>query len=199
MIIEATFCMIATMVVLIMVMCFGFVVYQHAMMGIVCNQAAEEIAVTYKLKDVPDSSSVTLNDVTEVGKHRYWFFRIGEFKSANESKLSVYAQSRLTLTSLAIDNGGYDVSVDRVADDLGRTHYEVKVTNEYTYLFENIFNTFGQEPPTVLSATSYVADNDILSYYNTVNTTKYVCGKVPGSDGVSAVFGLIHAIVSLFI
>ena len=199
MIIEATLCMIATMVVLIMIMCFGFVVYQHAMVGIVANQAAEEIAVTYKLQNVPDSSSVTLEDVTEVGKYRYWSSHIGDFESANESKLSIYAQSRLTQTSLAIDNGGYDVSVERVADDIGRAHYEIKVTNEYTHLFEYVFTAFGQEPPTVLSATSYVADNDILSYYNTVNTTKYVCGKIPGSKIVDGIFGVIHAIVSLFI
>ena len=197
MIIEATFCMIACMVVMVMVMAFGFIVYQKSMMSIVANQVAEEIAVTYKLRDVANSSEVTEDAVTGVGKYRYLIYS-DDFQSDNENKLSLMAQSRLTQTSLAVDEGGYDVSVDRIADDIGRAHYEIVVTNKYSYLFEGLFNILGMDVSDTLSCKSYVADVDILSYVNTKNTSDYVISKIPLGDVMSSVIGLIHSVLSLF-
>ena len=197
MIIEATFCMIACMVVMVMVMAFGFIVYQKSMMSVVANQVAEEIAVTYKLRNVANSSEVTEDDVTGVGKYRY-LIHSDDFQSDNENKLSLMAQSRLTQTSLAVDEGGYDVSVDRIADDIGRAHYEIVVTNKYSYLFEGLFNILGMDVSDTLSCKSYVADVDILSYVNTKNTSDYVISKIPLGDVMSSVIGLIHSVLSLF-
>lgn len=197
MIIEATLCMIACMVVMVMVMAFGFIVYQKAMMGIVANQVAEEIAVTYKLRNVANSSEVTEEDVIGVGKYRY-LIHADDFQADNETKLSIMAQSRLTQTSLAVDEGDYSVSVDRIADDIGRAHYEIVVTNKYSYLFEGLFTVLGMDVSDTLSAKSYVADVDILSYVNTKNTSDYVIGKIPLGDVMSSVIGLIHSVLSLF-
>lgn len=197
MMIEATLCMIASLIVIVMVMCFGFVVYQKAMMGIVANQVAEEIAVTYKLRNVADSSSVTEADVYGVDKYRYFKYS-DDFNSDNETKLSLLAQQRLTKTSLAIDDGGYNVEVDRVPDDIGRAHYVITVTNKYTYLFEGVFSIFDMDVSKTLSATSYVNDTDILSYVNTKHTSDYVISKIPGEDTLTSIISFIKTVIEIF-
>jgi hypothetical protein len=194
---EATFCLIACIVVILMVMSFGFIVYQRAMMGIVANQVAEEVAVTYKLRTVTDSSDVSESDVVGVGKYRYFLYS-QDFVDANYTKLSILAQTRLTNTSLANDEGGFDVSIERRADDVGRAHYTIVVTNKYSYLFEGIFSTLNIDAANTLNATSYVADTDILSYVNTKNTTDYIISKNPVSDLLDSVIGLVNTVINIF-
>jgi hypothetical protein len=194
---EATFCLIACIVVILMVMSFGFIVYQRAMMGIVANQVAEEVAVTYKLRTVTDSSDVSESDVVGVGKYRYFLYS-QDFVDANYTKLSILAQTRLTKTSLANDEGGFDVSIERRADDVGRAHYTIVVTNKYSYLFEGIFSTLNIDAANTLNATSYVADTDILSYVNTKNTTDYIISKNPVSDLLDSVIGLVNTVINIF-
>lgn len=194
---EATFCLIACIVVILMVMSFGFIVYQRAMMGIVANQVAEEVAVTYKLRTVTDSSDVSESDVVGVGKYRY-FLHSQDFVDANKTKLSILAQTRLTKTSLANDEGGFDVSIERRADDVGRAHYTIVVTNKYSYLFEGVFSTLNIDAANTLTATSYVADTDILSYVNTKNTTDYIISKNPAAKLLDSIIGLVHTIIDIF-
>ena len=194
---EATFCLIACIVVILMVMSFGFIVYQRAMMGIVANQVAEEVAVTYKLRTVTDSSDVSESDVVGVGKYRY-FLHSQDFVDANCTKLSILAQTRLTKTSLANDEGGFAVSIERRADDVGRAHYTIVVTNKYSYLFEGIFSTLNIDAANTLNAISYVADTDILSYVNTKNTTDYIISKNPVSDLLDSVIGLVNTVINIF-
>ena len=194
---EATFCLIACIVVILMIMSFGFIVYQRSMMGIVANQVAEEVAVTYKLRTVTDSSDVSESDVVGVGKYRY-FLHSNDFVEDNCTKLSLLAQTRLTKTSLANDAGGFNVSIERKADDIGRAHYVIVVTNKYTYLFEGIFSTLNIDAANTLTATSYVADTDILSYVNTKNTTDYIISKNPVSDLLDSIIGLVHTVIDIF-
>ena len=146
----------------------GFLIYQRAMMSIVANQVAEEIAVTCKYSGAMDASSITRNDVVSLGLYRYSAFTdYGVF--ASEVKATKLAADRLALTTLAIDKGGFDVSVTHYPDDMGRGHYEVSVSNKYATLFGDIWGYTGSTPFTVKS---YVVGTDMVSYTDTISTTK---------------------------
>lgn len=171
MVLESALCIVAAMIIFVMILAMGFVVYQHAMMGIVANQVAEDIAVTWKLPNAPDGSSITKNDVVKIGKFRYFPLFNDCFESANEKKLRVLAQARLTKTSLAKDKGGYDVSVERVTDDFARCHYEITVTNKYETLFIDTLTYLGVSDTSPYTAKVYVAGTDVLWTSNSINTT----------------------------
>ena len=141
---ESALCICAALIVIVMFMALGFLVYQHSMMGIVANQVAEEIAATSKLKNVSDASSVTHADV--VGVRNFRALVMSDFTKANKTKAKNLAQTRLTATSMAKDNGGFNVDVKRVSDTMGRAHYEIVVTNKYVTLFGDALSTLGFPP-----------------------------------------------------
>lgn len=196
--IEGALCITAVMIVIVMFMGLGFLCYQHAMMGIVANQVAEEIAVTSKLKNVTSASSVTHTDVIGVRNYRALF--MSDFVNANETKAQNLARTRLTATSLAKDNGGYNVSIERVTDDMGRAHYEVVVTNKYVTLFGNGLSSLGFTSSTPYTATAYVAEVDALMYTDYVSTTQCVCTIVRRQSsllkGLENVAKFIHSITT---
>ena len=83
-------------------------------------------------------------------------------------------------------------------DDIGRAHYEITVTNKYTFLFEGVFSAFDMDVSKNLSATSYVNDTDILSYVNTKHTSDYVISKLPGEKTLSGIIGFIKTVIEIF-
>ena len=170
---EGVLCITATLIVIVMFMGLGFLCYQHAMMGIVANQVAEEIAITSKLKNVSDASSVTHSDV--VGVRNYRAIVMSDFVNASKTKAKNIAQTRLTATSFAKDNGGFNVTVDRVSDKMGRAHYKIVVTNKYVTLFGDSLSMLGFGDSTPYTATSYVSEVDALLYTDYCSTTYSLC------------------------
>ena len=156
--IEAALAMICCMIVLMLVMSLGFLVYQRSLMVIVANQVSEEISATYKLKDCSDASSVTKNDVTGVKLYRN-VFHVSSYKSSNKTKAENLASTRLTKTTLADDDGGFSVTLDRIGDDIGRYHYKITVKNKYSYLFGGLLDEMGFTGFNTLSATTYSGCN----------------------------------------
>ena len=167
-ILEGALCIFATMFILVLIYAMGFLIYQRAMMSIVANQVAEEIAVTCKFPNAMDASSITREDVVGLGLFRYSpFGDYGVF--AGEFKATKLASDRLALTSLAIDKGGFDVQVVHFPDDMGRGHYEVTVQNKYATLWGDIWGYTGSSPFIVKS---YAVETDMVSYTDTISTTK---------------------------
>ena len=191
---ESVFCILATIIVLMMVMVMGFLVYQHAMMGIVANEVAENIAVSYKFPEMEDASNVSKYRVTLFQRYRETPVAAELIRYTNEKTLQKSAQTRLTNSSLAIDSGGYNVSLERIYDDIGRYHYKITVKNKYTFFFGEVLSILGIKETERLQATSYVAGTDALGITNLSDTTVFVTGKIFNNGIVDAAFSVIHAI-----
>lgn len=190
---ESTYCILVAILVLMFMVSFGFFLYQNAVVTIVANELAEEVSQTYKLRNVVDSSSLTASDISGIGKYRYLFFA-DSFNSKNEAKLKNLANIRLSKTSLAKKDGSITVNVETIVDDIGRRHYEVSVTQKYSFLLGDLLSFIGQKDTQTISRTIYVESSDVLSYVNTVKTTNYGLNELKDH---SSVLGLVDSAISL--
>ncbi len=190
---ESTYCVLISILVLMFMMSFGFFLYQKTTVTIVTNEIAEEVTQTYKLRNVADSSSISSSDISGVGKYRYLFFA-DSFNSKNEAKATTLANVRLTKTSLAKQEENLSVDVETVVDDIGRRHYEVTVKQKYSFMLGDLLSVIGQRDVQTLEETVYVESVDVLNYVNTVKVTQYGINKVKDN---SSVLGLIDSAISL--
>lgn len=95
------------------------------MVSIVTNEIAENIARNYKLRDREYDSDVTISDIDDIGRYRYWF-NTKCFEKNHEEQATKYAIKRLSATSLAQapqGDNGVTVKIKTVNNDLGRMHY----------------------------------------------------------------------------
>lgn len=173
MILEATFCYAVCMIVIVLLLSVGFFLYQMVLVQVVTNEVAQEVAQNYKLRNVADSDSVTECDVITVGKYRYTIFR-SSFDQAKQQTVEQYATSRLGKTSLSIGWGDPVVTIETEKDDLGRRHYQVTVSQTYTFLLGNVLELVGLNGSMELSSTAYVQGTDMLSYINSVKFWRYL-------------------------
>lgn len=174
MMIEATYCMVAVIFVLIFIMGLGFIYYQSVMFNIACNQCAEEVVQTYKLETVTHNYEVTQTAVEGVGKYRYW---MGKIQPASEAHLNTLVNERLAATSFALDGGDATVTIKPHIDDIGRRHYAITITKPYKFLFHNFFTggvIKALNLNSELQATVYVEGADMLSLSNTVEFTEFI-------------------------
>ena len=190
---ESTYCILATIIVLIFFLSFGFFLYQKTMVKIVANEVAEEITQTYKLRYVTDSSDIESSDISGIGKYRYLFFT-DSFNEKNEIKVENFANARLTKTSLAKKEATLYAEVETVVDDIGRRHYVVTIRQKYSFLFGDLLSVIGQERVQELESVSYVESADVLNYINTVKMTKYGIDKVKDNESF---LGVVDSAISL--
>lgn len=194
---ESTYCILISVIVLMFIMSFGFFLYQHTVVTIVANEVAEEVAQTYKLRNVTDSSTVTSSDISGIGKYRYLFFS-DSFNTKNEAKLTTLANVRLTKTSLNEMDGRIKINVETVVDDIGRRHYEVTVSQRYTFLLGELLAFIGQSDSQIIERTSYVESPDVLNYVNTVKATQYGMDELSENVGflgvIDSAISLLHSI-----
>ena len=194
---ESTYCILISVIVLMFIMSFGFFLYQHTVVTIVANEVAEEVAQTYKLRNVTDSSTVTSSDISGIGKYRYLFFS-DSFNTKNEAKLTTLANVRLTKTSLNEMDGRIKINVETVVDDIGRRHDEVTVSQRYTFLLGELLAFIGQSDSQIIERTSYVESPDVLNYVNTVKATQYGMDELSENVGflgvIDSAISLLHSI-----
>ncbi len=172
--IESTYCMIAAIFVLVFIMGLGFILYQSVMFNIACNQCAEEVVQTYKLQNVTHNYEVTLNDVTSVGKYRYF---LGKIQKASDTHLNTLVNERLAATSFALDDGTATVTIKPHIDDIGRRHYAIQITKPYKFLFHNLFSGKMFSALNInsnMKCTVYVEGADMLSLSNTIEFTEFI-------------------------
>ena len=198
--IEATWCVILVMIVFMFLMSFGFLLYQKTMVQIVANEVAEEISQTYKYTAAADSSSVKKSDVAGMPMYRY-LLKADDFLEANEAKLQRLTATRLKKTNLAKEEGNLSVTVERIADDLGRFHLEITVEQKYGFLLGDFLRFIGQEEKQTMKSTVYVAGTDVSSYMNWIRTTKTMVSVLTsGSLGktLESAISAIKNVVSIF-
>lgn len=184
-ILEATFGLFITMVVMMFLLSIGLLLYQRVLVTVVANQTANDIAQVYKLWDVSDNGSLTKEDVTDIKIFRG--FRKDKFDAKNTKKAYAYISSRLKQTSLAPPDGMLDVTVETVHDDIGRNHYEITVTQKYVFLFGDILNMMGLRGYDEISTVSRVEAKDMTGYISTVKLYKYLAKKTENNSFVKII------------
>lgn len=192
-ILESTYCILISTIVMFFLMSLSFFLYDQTLITIVANQTASEIAHTYKLRTVDDTSTeVTGSMIEDVGKYRYLFFS-ESFEVANRNKARSITNMRLAESSFGDNNEWADVTIDTVKDDIGRRHYVVTVRQRSDFLLGSLLEAFGINEINNLEATSYVTSMDALNYINTVKLTKYGCSKLEDT----AFLGMFHSAIEL--
>lgn len=171
---EATFCMILCLFVIFLLISVGFLLYQKVLVNVVANEIAEQISQTYQYSSMEDMSHIEKNDIVTANLYRYSIFKEGSMKRANQQKAGRLAKQRIDRTSLAKATSDPTVTVTPVKDDIGRLHYEVTVTQEYTFLLGEFLDVMGLGATRTLSATAYARGTDILHYVNNVRFAKFV-------------------------
>ena len=198
---EAVFGITVTIIVLAMLLSLGFYLYQRTMVGIVANDIAEEVVLTYKYKNVSDATEITLSDVQGVSKYRYSLFG-SSHRKANQTKADNLLEKELDLTSLVSEKYKPKVSIKEISDDVGRSHFEVTVTASYNIVLQELMNSMGMNLPMTISSTVRVEKVDVSNYVNTVKMTNYLMkkatGAVPILNTVDKVIGLMKSVYNIF-
>jgi hypothetical protein len=123
----------------------------------------------------------------------------GMYKTANEKKATNIADHHLSKTSLAKAGNGPTVKIVPVGDDVGRIHYEVTLTQEYTFLMSDLLNIIGLKDMGKISSTVYVTSTDVGQFINTVKLANYGLKKFKDvSPLTKAMDSVIKAIRSIY-
>lgn len=201
-VLEATYCTVIVVFVLMFLLSFGFFLYQQVMVSIVTNEIAENVARNYKLRDREYDSEVTISDIDDIGRYRY-LFNTKSFEKNHEEQATKYAIKRLSATSLAQTpqgDNGVTVKIKTVTNDLGRMHYEVTVKQEYKFLLGELLEIFiGQDGTQVIESTAYVESNDVSHYIKTVKNWKYATSLINKNSKIAKTLDSIISIIKTWL
>lgn len=194
---EAVFCMIIVVIVMLMILGLGFAVYQHAVVEIVANETAEEVSKTYKLRNSPSSSDVNDFDVTTPSMYRYVFSE-KKYTSKAISRAKQFAEERIGLTNLAEKKNDMNISVEVIRDSVGRRHYQITVSQKYGFLAGKLLQSIGLWEEKTISCTAYSAGVDVSHHVNAINNYKYIVNEFKEHskfvDTVDTVYSLLHTV-----
>lgn len=192
---EAVFCMIITVIVMLIMLGLGFAAYQHAAVEIVANDTAEEISKTYKLRNSPSSSEIKDIDVTTPSMFRYVFSE-KKYTSKAVSRAKQFAEERIGLTNLAEKKNDMNISVEVIKDSVGRRHYKVTVSQKYGFLAGKLLQSIGLWEEKTISCTVYSAGVDVSHHVNAIKNYKYIVNEFKEHskfvDTVDTVYSIIH-------
>lgn len=192
-IIEATYCIAIIIIVMVFVLSLAFYLYQHVMVKIVANEVAEEAAHIYKMSSASNSSSISRTDVVNTKRYRY-IFHNDDLKTSCRLKMHIYASDRLATSSLAVRESGVICTIETTTDDIGRRHYTVTVKQNYKFMLGELLEVFGLQGKSVITAEAQSVGIDMLSYMNTVKTTKYGIDKLQSN---SSLLSLVNNVIEL--
>ncbi len=196
-VVESTWCILLVLFVCLFFISYGFVLYQRTVVTVMANDIAEDIAITYKLKNVADASSVTAADVYSVGKYRYLFFS-GDFETANNAKGTALGQKRARAGEMAQAVGNTTVKVEKIKDDIGRYHLKVTVKQRYHFFLGDLLSVIGQADTQMVEASVNVVGTDMLSYSNTLHTVSYMTDAIGELEVVKIVNNVISLLGTIF-
>ena len=197
---EAVFCMIIVVIVMLMILGLGFAVYQHAVVEIVANETAEEVSKTYKLRNSPSSSDINDIDVTTPSMYRYVFSE-KKYTSKAVSRAKQFAEERIGLTNLAEKKNDMNISVEVIKDSVGRRHYKVTVSQKYGFLAGKLLQSIGLWEEKTISCTVYSVGVDISHHENAIRNYQYIVSELKEHskfiDSVDAIYSLIHNVAEV--
>ena len=194
--IESVYCIIFVMFMSFFLLSFGFFLYEKAMFDFSVNQIAEDVVMTYKLEEKHDTfsaSQITEDAVKDVAGYRYFIWN-NSVRENNESKLEKGIVKRLSAPSFQKREGDVFCTIKQVDDDIGRRHYEVTVSQNYSFMLSQFLSFIGIHDGMSFEKTVYVEGVDMLDYVNSVKYVSYVTNKMKSN---SSVFGLIDSFIKM--
>ena len=191
--------MLMTIMILVFLLGFGFLLYQQWAVCNIANDTATRIAQSYAYPNTDPVIGYVNTDLLEsVPLFRY----AGDSLAAqNESKGRKYAAWSLKQSSFAYPVSDPVISVETKHDALARRHVEVTIQAEYEIPFGGALEYFGLSRTVTYSGTGEAVCANILDYVNTVDTFKALTDQTFGSKALGAVnsiLGTIRKIRDLF-
>lgn len=198
--IESTYCVFAVIVVFFLMFSLGFFLYQHIIFEIVTNEVAEEVIQVYKFKEAEHDGDISASDVDSIPHVRYLFAALtGSYDKAAETRIKKLAKERLKATSFAVAEGDLDVTVKTDVHCVGRRHYIVTLSQDYSFFLGGLLEIVGQDAKRTITASTCIESMDVSHYINTVRFTDYMTGKLSGvADGVTGIVSAAESIIKLF-
>ncbi len=194
--IESTYCVFAVIVVFFLMFSLGFFLYQHVIFEIVTNEVAEEVLQVYKFKEAEHDGDISTSDVEDIPHFRYLFGTLS-YRNAAEKRIKELAVDRLKATSFAVA-GDLKVTVEEEVHRVGRRHFIVTLSQEYSFFLGGLLEIVGQDAKRTITASTCIESMDVSHYINTVRFTDYVTGKVTEVLDATNIVSAAESIIKLF-
>lgn len=196
---DGMIAMLLTMVLLVFLMGFGFLLYQQWVVSSVADDTASRIAQSYAYPNTdPVIGYLNVDIIRSAPLFRY---NISGNTQKNANKAEKYAAWSLNGSSLAYPVSEPEIQVREVYDGLARRHIEVAIQAEYEIPFGGALEYFGLKKTVTYRAVGSGVCVDILDYVNTVDTFKALTDQTFGSealDAANSVLSMVHKIIELF-
>lgn len=201
-VLESTLTILFAIIVLAFFIAYGFFLYQKTTVNFAANQIAEEIAQTYKYRNVENGEVISQDDLTSLNRYRY-LLNSSDFQSKNEGKAKDLLGPRMSSTSLAVD-GGDDVQITLTPKmaDLGRMFYQIEVSKRYRFLFHDLLQKLAEmggatEDIGTVKTIITVDGMDAAYYLNNVTIGKWAHDALAGNI-IDDAIGAINKVIELF-
>ena len=190
--------MLITIMVLVFLMSFGFLLYQQWIVTSAANDTATRVAQSYAYPNTdPVMGYLNKDMVATASVFRY----VGNSLAfQNERKGENFAAWSLKRSSLATPVADPQIQVSERYDSLARRHVEVTITAEYEIPLGGALQYFGMDRTITYTATGEAVCIDLLDYLNTVDTFKALTDTTFGSKALKAVNSvakMIHKLADL--
>lgn len=164
--VETTIVLVTILFVLMVILSFGFLIYEKHNLTVTANAVAEKVAQTYPHPDCDISTGrYTADPNADPGLYRYLFSsQADSLLAENQARASAYGLSRLGTLSLASEVTPPTCTLKLISDGLGRSHVEVTMTSTYQVVGGAFFQLFGLPSSLQYTATGYAECLDLMDY-----------------------------------
>lgn len=170
---EALIVYTVTIFLLFLVLAMFAVFYHIWNIQTIANEAASLAAQTYKLGNSPtDTGYVTLKEVCDIDEYRYMFGNDMDLEKKADSRVKLYANTRLDHTSFVHKLAEPEISVEVKKDALASRHIEVTISETFTVPFGQALDYFGYDSTIVYEAKAYADCIDLIDYITMVDYTE---------------------------
>ena len=200
MLVEGMLALLATIMVLICLLGFGFLFYQQWAVCNIANDTATRIAQTYAYTDT-DPVMGYINESQIRRKPLLRYYRFGQIEKRNADRGEKYARWSLKTSSLASASSAPEIQVETKHDALARRHVEVRIEATYEIPFGGVLELFGIPGTVTYHGLGEAVCVDPSDYINTVDTYKALTDLTFGSKTLKAInsfSGMVQKIFDLF-
>lgn len=195
---EGMIVMLMTIIILVFLMSFGFLLYQRWAVTNIANDTAFRIAHSYVYPGSdPIMGYLNKDMVAQAPLFRYSDSDLADEQAERGEK---YAAWSLKKSSFAYPVSEPKIEVEEKYDGLARRHIEVRIEAEYEIPFGGALEALGLSKTVTYKATGEGVCLDVLDYVNTVTTLKGLTEYTYGSTlitTVNSVLGIIKNIIAL--
>lgn len=191
--VEGMLALLATIMVLICLLGFGFLFYQQWAVCNIANDTATRIAQTYATPDAdPIMGFVNEKMITSIPRFRYG--KSVNLEGRNTTRAQKYARWSLNLSSLASASSAPEIQVEVKHDAMARRHVEVQIEATYQIPFGGALEMFGIPGTVTYRGLGEAVCIDILDYVNTIDTYQALTNKTFGSG----ILGMVNSVAGMF-